>query len=177
MFKKALIAGAVALAAIGSAHAADGTLNVKLSVKTGCDINGATGIGSGTGTAGELDFGSYAVGATVAAANTPASGAGQLVVTCSGTEAPSLAFDNGLNVTGSQRNMKAANSAAAAQLVPYTLGSTSAATEYTPNTAVAQSPFTAGEARTIKVYGKVVGAVPNGAEGAYTDTVQIALTW
>lgn len=178
MFKKALIAGAVALAAIGSAHAAaSGTLDVTLAVTTGCDINGAGGIGAGTGTASKLDFGQYAVEAVVPGATTPTSGAGQLVVTCSGTQTPSLAFDGGANVVGAQRNMKAANNAAATQLIPYTLGSSVAATEYSVNTVVGQDPFTAGLARTIIVHGAVVGAVPVGADGTYVDTVQVALTW
>ena len=172
MFKKAFIAGAVALAAIGSAHAGTGggTLDVTLAVTTGCDI-------AGTGTAGKIDFGSYAPSATVAGAATPTSGAGALVVTCSGTQTPSLAFDGGVNPQAGVRQLKAVNAAAATQLIPYTLGSTVAATEYSVNTAVAQTVFTAGEARAITVHGAVTGAVPAGAEGTYADTVQVALTW
>jgi spore coat protein U-like protein len=179
MFKKAFIAGAVALAAIGSAHAGTGggTLDVTLAVTTGCDINGAGGIGAGTGTAGKIDFGSYAPSATVAGAATPTSGAGALVVTCSGTQTPSLAFDGGVNPQAGVRQLKAVNAAAATQLIPYTLGSSVAATEYSVNTAVGQAPFTAGLARTITVHGAVVGAVPVGADGTYVDTVQVALTW
>lgn len=179
MFTKALIAGAVILASIGSAHAAgasSGLLNVKLNVTTGCDINGGSGIGVGTGQAAELDFGSHAPGATAVAGVTANSGATALVITCSGTQTPTLAFDGGVNASGGSRNVKSANPAATTSLIPYTLGSTVGGAEYAPNTGVAQATFTAGQASTITVHGSVA-SIPAGAEGAYSDTVTVALTW
>ena len=181
MFTKALIAGAVALAAIGSAHAAgsgSGMLNVKLNVTTGCDINGGSGIGVGTGQAAELDFGTQAAGAAAGTAATTAnSGATALVVTCSGTQTPTLSFDGGVNASGGSRNLKSANAGAAVSLIPYTLGSAAGGAQYSPNTAVAQTAFTAGQAKTVTVYGTIPAAIPAGAEGQYSDTVTVALTW
>ncbi|HUD33982.1 MAG TPA: spore coat protein U domain-containing protein [Variovorax sp.] len=179
MFKKALIAGAVALATIGSAHAAgssSGMLDVKLNVTTGCDINGGSGIGVGTGQAAMLDFGTHAPGATAVAGTTPNSGATALVITCSGTQTPTLSFDGGVNASGGTRNVKSSNPAAAVSLIPYTLGSAAGGAQYTPNTGVAQTAFTAGQAKTVTVYGSVA-SIPAGAEGQYSDTVTVALTW
>lgn len=167
------LAGVLALAGSTSALAAGaspGTLDVKLTVTTGCDINGNGGIGAGTGANALIDFGSHAPSATVSEATTGSS----LVITCSGTQTPSLAFDGGQNPVGAQRNLKQISGTGT---IPYTLGSSTGAADYTKDTAVALSAFTAGQARTVNIYGNIVGAIPAGAEGAYTDAVQISLTW
>ncbi|OMJ32973.1 hypothetical protein BSZ14_05045 [Sphingomonas sp. Sph1(2015)] len=186
MMKKTITAAlaGVSMLAAAPAFAASsnpGTLNVKLNVTTGCDINGNGGIGAGSGAAAELNFGSYAAGVAGSGggAGTPTTVTGVdtgngLVVTCSGTQTPSLSFDGGLNAVGTQRNLKQVNGTGT---LAYTLGSAAGGTQYGVNTPVALSAFTAGQARVVKVFGSVPGGVPAGAEGAYADTVQISMTW
>ncbi|WP_347091720.1 spore coat protein U domain-containing protein [Sphingomonas parapaucimobilis] len=152
-----------------------GTLNVSLMVTSGCDINGNGGIGAGSGTAASIDFGSYAPG--TGSGNTSVSGSDtgtSLVVTCSGTQTPNLVLNGGANATGSQRNLKQVNGTGT---IAYILGSSVGGAEYAVNTAVSLGSFTANQGKQIKIYGSVPGGVPVGAEGAYTDTVQIAMSW
>lgn len=178
-FVAGLVAGVAIVAsapAFAAGSASPGTLDVKLKVTTGCDINGNGGIGAGSGANALIDFGSYAPGTSSGPTTVTGQDTGSsLVITCSGTQTPSLAFDGGQNATGSQRNLKQVSGTGT---LAYALGSTAGATDYAVNTAVAQSTaFTAGEARTVKIYGSVPGGVPTGAEDAYVDAVQISLTW
>jgi spore coat protein U-like protein len=175
-------AAALLVLSSGSAFAAgasSGSLDVQLSVTTGCDINGGGGIGAGTGAAALLNFGNRAPLAAAVTGSTPATaGTNALTVTCSGTQTPSLAFDGGSNAVGATRNLKTANPLAAVQTIAYTLGSAAATpANYTVNTPIAQTIFTAGQAKTVAIFGALTAAIPAGAEGQYTDTVTVNLTW
>jgi spore coat protein U-like protein len=181
---KKIIFGAIASAVLalsaGSAFAAGGkgTLNVTLGVKTGCDINGASGIGEGTGQAAALDFGDQIQGASNVIAQTASNGASALVVTCSATTyTPSITLDGGEYYLGKQRQMRSdATIGGVYTFIPYSLGSASSLTDYTPGYAINVANGGIGVAVNVPVWGFIL-QVPTTAQGSYSDMVKVSLSF
>jgi spore coat protein U-like protein len=149
----------VALASTGSALAAtsNSTLGVRVVVLPNCTVSSAT-----------LDFGTYVSG-QAAALN------GSTSIAYTNCPAGTLKFelDNGLNGTTATRRMTNGSGG----LLAYGLYKDSARTlNFAEGGSAKNITLTATGAGNVPVYG-VVPAAQAVAEGTYTDTVQITLTF
>lgn len=158
-FLRAGLAGLLAMSSLGTAMAgtSTGTLGVRVIVQPNCTVSSAT-----------LDFGTYVSG-QAAALN------GFTSIAYSNCPAGTLKFelDNGLNSAAAVRKM----SNGSGGLLTYGLYKDSARTQNFAQAGNAKNvTLTATGSGTVSVYGGIP-ATQAVAEGTYTDTVQITLTF
>lgn len=152
-----LIAAALVVAGVaGTASAATDTKNfqVTMTITGACDIH--------TGTATNVDFGSWAAGGTDKTAT------GNLIVNCTDTTPYAITLNNGSNYAAGRRMKSGSN------YIAYGLYSDAGAT--TAWTSVAGTGN--GLDQNIPVYGKVLAAAyATAVPGTYTDTVTATVTY
>ena len=159
VFLRASLVVLLALGSLGTAMAgtSTGTLGVRVVVQPNCTVSSAT-----------LDFGTY-VSSQAAALN------GFTNIAYSNCPAGTLRFelDNGLNGTSTIRKM----SNGSGGLLTYGLYKDSARTQNFGQGGSAKSTtLTATGSGSVSLYG-MIPATQAVAEGTYTDTVQITLTF
>jgi spore coat protein U-like protein len=153
--RAALAAAAMALGLSGAqATTANGTLSVRLTVTSGCQVGSPT-----------LDFGNQS-GLT----NGTVSAIGTIVVTCTDGTSYDVTLDNGANYSGNTRNM-----ASSGKLIPYALYSDAGMTTPWIGTASIHGTGRANTPQSVSVYGQAT--LSGSASGAYVDTVSITVTY
>ena len=163
--------GCAAISAPAYAGSSTGTMNVTLNVTNACVVNGAAAVQSAPGTVG-----------TIALPDQPGifgnvdgqlvGSLGSLQVQCSPNSAPVLLVGAGTNDAGGKRYMASNGST-----VAYRLFSDAARTsEITIGQQLALGTATA-QAITVPIYARVNSGGSVLAAGAYTDTVQVTLSW
>ncbi|MGQ5798116.1 Csu type fimbrial protein [Serratia sp. IR-2025] len=172
----ALTSAALLLCASGISYAAgtiQGTLGVTLTIGAGCVVTGGTSSGT-TNSFGSISFGTYSSLANVITASaTGSGGTGTLGLNCTTGTNYTVALDNGLNATGSQRRMASSVPA----YISYNLYQDSAhAVPWNSTTGLLTGTGT-GSAVPLIVYGLVPAAGTTPAAGAYSDTVTMTVTW
>ena len=165
MFKKIALAaalGAVAFSPAANAGTATGVLNVTATVTGSCTIV----------TPATLAFGNIVSTLTV-----PAPGTATLSVNCTS----SLPYDVGIDATGGSAgtNRRMSDGAASPSFLLYQLYSDAARTTIWGNTVGTSTvPGTGtGAAQPITVYGSVLVQNPTPPAGAYTDTLNVTVTF
>ncbi|MBF5004655.1 Csu type fimbrial protein [Diaphorobacter caeni] len=163
-FKQLGAASAVALGLVFSATAAttDTTdFKVKITITESCKFTGAK--------ATDVDFG------TTARSVDAADASGSLLVTCTKGTPFKIGLNNGLNASGSQRNMKHSTTS---DTIPYGLFTNTGRTTAWGD--LSTTPFsgtgTAAEV-SIPVYGRVPTGATNVPAGAYEDTVTATISY
>ncbi|GHC97105.1 Csu type fimbrial protein [Novosphingobium pokkalii] len=158
-----------------------GTLDVKLTIAPGCYL-----VSSGAGTTGGaianamMDFGTVSSGSTgsVDGQALSASGSGSLVqVSCSssyvGANAPSLDIGAGQNASGTQRRLLGPAGTTVNYNIYQDAGRNVA---WLPGSPVDLVIPTANTPTQVGIYGRVP-SVASLADGTYTDTVTLTLTY
>lgn len=146
-----------------------GNLSVLLTIGSGCSVTGATG-GSGNNF-GTLNFGNHALLNNIILSQS-AGTSGSMQLTCSAETLYSIGLDNGVNATGSQRQM----SNGAGANITYNLYQDTALLLPWNNTTGIFNGVGTGLAVPFIVYGLVpVQSTP--IAGNYTDTVVVTITW
>nr|WP_232230762.1 spore coat protein U domain-containing protein [Serratia sp. SCBI] len=160
----------------GAANAAgtlQGTVGVTMTIGAGCVVTGGNSSGT-TNDFGSISFGTYSSLANVITASaTGSGGTGTLGLNCTTGTNYTVALDNGLNASGSQRRMASSVPA----YISYNLYQDSAhAVPWNSTTGVLTGTGT-GSAVPLIVYGLVPAAGTTPAAGAYSDTVTMTVTW
>ncbi|OKB65842.1 spore coat protein [Serratia marcescens] len=177
--KKTLIAlASVAslLCANGAANAAgtiQGTLGVTITIGAGCVVTGGNSAGV-SNDFGSISFGTYSSLANVIAATaTGSGGTGSLGLNCTNGTNYTVALDNGLYASGSQRRMASSVPA----YISYNLYQDIAHALPWNSTSGVLTGVGTGSAVPLIVYGLVPAAGTTPAAGAYSDTVTMTVTW
>lgn len=160
---RAVLIGGLVAALLGGAAPASaqtlkgGSVAVTATVASACSIS-----------SGSVNFGS-----TVFATSIYIGQMGTLPIQCNSTSlAPTVALDYGQNASGTQRRMKSSSGA----FVPYELRQGSATATLWDNTAHSVA-ITSTSSQNVPIFG-VVPSLPTGtADGSYTDTVAVTLTY
>lgn len=168
---KLLASAAILSASTASMAAITGKVDVKLNVSTGCIVEGSEDNGA-MNNFGELDFGRTASGWTnILTSELVAPGTGgKIEVKCDGTDPVEFK----VSVNGGDRTLKAG---AAADTVKYTVYRDSArSNEYKINT---EQKFTAepGASTQVPMFGSIVAGQGDKAQGEYTDTLLVNITF
>lgn len=158
MFKKIIIAAAIACAPAAGGQAlaatATATFNVTMTIQAGCTVTGGA----------DLNFGTVGVIATNVDTSTT------FQVTCTNTTPYTIGLSNGLHVSGAQRRMLSG-----AATINYNLYSDTGRTTAWSDSATVGSSGT-GAAQTFTVYGRVP-AQTTPAPATYTDVVTVTVTY
>ena len=162
-----LVVVAAGYQATAQAGTATANLAVQMTVTASCTINAAT-----------LNFGSVA-GTTLATTLQP--GSTTVSVTCTNASPYSIAMDNGLNVSGSQRRMVNGGIfinynlyTDAAHTNPWTTATSNTACTTTNDCYLGTG---SGSAQTVNIYGTVPATVTAPNTGTYSDTVTMTITY
>jgi spore coat protein U-like protein len=154
--------------ATAQAGTATANLAVQITITAACTISAAT-----------LNFGSSVSGISIA--STPLNGSTTTSVTCTNASPYSIAMDNGLNVSGSQRRMANGGNfinynlyVDAARLNPWTTATSSTVCTTTSGCYLG---IGTGSAQTITVYGTVPSTTTAPNTGTYSDTVTMTITY
>lgn len=180
-FSRQTVAAVIAIAlgagaAVSPAHAgsSNGTIGVAINVSSACAVNGGSQTSGSLGQIGSIAFadqpGTFGnVDATMVASG----GAGSAIsVLCSPGLTPSLTIGSGAHDTNNQRYMASGSNQVAYRL--YTDASRS--NEITIGQAISLGTA-ASTALTQPIYARVNSGGQVLAAGAYTDTVQVTLSW
>ncbi|WP_431222629.1 Csu type fimbrial protein [Serratia sp. L9] len=171
----ALTSVATLLCVNGAAQAGtiQGNLGVSLTIGAGCVVGGGNSSGSNNDF-GSISFGTYSSLANIIdASSTGSGGTGTLTLNCTATTPYTVALNNGLNPTGTQRRM----ASVAGAYINYNLyQDASHATAWNSTTGVLSGTGT-GAAVPLIVYGRVPASGTTPDTGAYNDTVTMTVTW
>ncbi|CFQ85762.1 Csu type fimbrial protein [Yersinia frederiksenii] len=178
MKKTLLIIGSLTLLAAAppaeSAGSVTGTLGATLTIMTGCYINDGTATG-GLTNLGTINFGTVSTLNTGIRVPYSSTSSGALNLYCSANTAYSIAIDNGLHASGTQRRLLGGTS----EYVTYNLYKDSG---YAQPWGTAGSDLLTGTATTITtaipltVYSEVpTQGTPS--VSAYTDSVNVTVSW
>lgn len=153
-----------------------GQLDVRITIGQGCSITHGGGIGT-YNQFGTLDFGIQTnLSTAVDAKASGASGANTVGVICSPALPYTVAVDNGVNATGSQRQMRNQTTGLTNNYIAYNLYQDSArATAWVSGTPVSRTGT--GTAQSLDFYGRVPVVTPAPAAGTYTDSVAVTVSW
>lgn len=163
-----LLASVMAVSAF-AATTTTGTLSVKATVVATCNLNsGGTGGGNAL-----LNFGNVTSTINAIDADTTAGGNNGLSIICTNGTPYSVTANTGLNVAGTQRNMKAGGT----DVLPYNLYSDSARANAFPTTGTTLAGTGTGTAQTVPVYGRIPAGVALPAPGTYVDTVVLTVAY
>jgi spore coat protein U-like protein len=182
-----VLVGAGALAASPAWSATTtGRLDVMLQVTPGCAFSsGSSGTPSGGLAEAVLNFGNTALttdpGTAVGSVDGQAISAGSgsaLSVVCSSTfvgpNAPTLTIDSGLHANGTQRRLVGPGGAMVAYNLYSDAGRNVSLDAGTPIQVVITGP---GVATPVNIYGRVPDLTGASADGMYTDTVTMTLSY
>ncbi|HEI8865281.1 TPA: spore coat U domain-containing protein [Serratia odorifera] len=150
-----------------------GNLGVSLTIGAGCVVNGGNSAGS-VNDFGAINFGTYSSLANIIDASSSGSGgAGTLALECTDGTDYTVALNNGLNATGTQRRM----ASTAGAFINYNLYRDAAHSQPWNDTDGTLTGTGSGAAQPLVVYGRVPAASSTPAEGAYNDTVTMTVSW
>ncbi|WP_366519499.1 Csu type fimbrial protein [Serratia nevei] len=150
-----------------------GTVGVTITIGAGCVVTGGNSSGI-TNNFGSISFGTYSSLANVITASaTGSGGTGTLGLNCTTGTNYTVALDNGLNASGSQRRMASSVPA----YISYNLYQDSANSIPWNNTTGVLTGTGTGSAVPLVVYGLVPAAGTTPAAGVYSDTVTMTVTW
>ena len=148
-----------------------GTLTVKANVVAGCQV---TTTATGTTDNATLDFGTVSSLTANVDADTTTTGSKSIGVLCNNGTGWSLAADSGAHAAAAQRRMQGPT---ATDVLPYNLyKDTTRATPIVSGTAFATGTGN-GTVQPVNVYGRIPAGTALPAVGAYTDVVQLTVTY
>ncbi|UXI02015.1 spore coat U domain-containing protein [Photobacterium sp. TY1-4] len=180
---KALVFFSVALGGLAWSSApysatASGTINVSITLETGCVVNSQHMLNGDTGgNFGTLGFGSVPTVFTQQDVAVNGGGANGISVVCSSGTTPQFSITSGAN-DGSVDGGSPGNHAMknGANVINYAIFTDAARTNQLENgVAVNLAPFTDNTPQTIELYGRAYGS--SNVAGAYSDTLNVTLSW
>lgn len=169
----AALAAALTIFAVPAAAQTTGTIGVTLNVTSACVINGANALQASAGTVGTIRFPDQpGIFGNIDADLVGTGQSGAMSVLCSPGASPVLTIGSGQNDAAGRHRL-----ASNGNTLPYRLFSDAArTTELTINHQIAL-PVATSTATLVPIYARVTS---NGAvipAGAYSDTVQVTLSW
>ncbi|MFI8418183.1 spore coat U domain-containing protein [Serratia sp. NPDC078593] len=158
---------------LSQAGTIQGNLGVTLTIGAGCVVNGGDSSGS-VNDFGAINFGTYSsLNNIIDASSSGSGGVGTLALECTDGTNYTVALNDGLNATGTQRRMASTEGA----FISYNLYRDAAHSQPWNDTDGVLTATGSGTAEPLIVYGRVPAAAVTPAEGAYTDTVTMTVSW